>query len=384
MPRAMSTKCWKIGLNAHLLSRQLGYRRAGIHHYIEQVLCHLPADEQLAYTIFTHSTPEVVEQLPHQLNRSWWPTSHPAGRIVWEQVALPLLALQEGVDVLHGLAFVTPWATRKPTVVTVYDLSFIHYPESFPKAQRLYLQSQTGRSCRQAQHIITISEASKQDICHHFGIAPEKITVIYPGVDPIFRPLPEAQKQAFRQNKQLPGRFILHVGTLQPRKNILVLLHALAQLNQPEIHLVIVGGKGWFYEQIFQTVQQLGLLTQVHFPGYVADEELPFWYNCADGLVFPSVYEGFGMPIAQALACATPVIASKSSAMPEVGGQVALYFDPHDVSDLVRQLQQLLNDVSWSQQVAQKAPAQAQQFSWPTAGRQTAGVYRQLLGLSPL
>jgi glycosyltransferase involved in cell wall biosynthesis len=300
-------------------------------------------------------------------------------RILWEQLAWPLLARKHRLDLLHSMAFVTPLVLPCPAVVTVYDLSFVHFPERFPPWQRLYLQNQTRRSCRQAQRVIAISEASRQDLQRQFAIPLEKIITIRPGVDPIYRPLPPAEVAAFRQSEQLPARFILHVGTLQPRKNIPILLAALARLGRPDLHLILVGGKGWLYEDIFREVASLGLEQQVHFTGYVDDRQLPLWYNAAAVLALPSVYEGFGLPIVEAMACGTPVVAACSSSLPEAGGNAAHYFNPADAAELAGCLANVLDHPAQAAEMREHGLEQAQRFSWQYAGQQTAAVYRQLL-----
>ena len=160
----------------------------------------------------------------------------------------------------------TPILNRRPTIVTVYDLSFLHYPEVFPRAQRLYLTTQTRRSCQHARRILTISESSRQDVARFFQVPEQRVDVIYPGVDGTFRPHTPAELAAFRQAKGLPERYFLHVGTLQPRKNIPVLLEALALLDRPDIPLYLVGGKGWLYDEIFAQVRALRLEKRVISP----------------------------------------------------------------------------------------------------------------------
>jgi glycosyltransferase involved in cell wall biosynthesis len=171
----------------------------------------------------------------------------------------------------------------------------------------------------------------------------------------------------------------LHVGTLQPRKNIPVLIEAFARLPDPTLHLVLVGGKGWLFTEIFERVETLGVQERVHFIGYVPDDELPCWYNAAELLVFPSVYEGFGMPVVEAMACGTPVVAAESSSIPEAVGAAGLLFLPHDVAGLAERMAAVLNDAALSRSMRQKGLEQARQFSWERAGRETAAVYRRAL-----
>lgn len=374
-----------IGINAHLLSGEAGYRRAGIHQYIAQVLRHLPRAMEMEYRVFTRWAEAAGLPANMCIAHSRWPTERRLVRILWEQLAWPLLAHRQGFDLLHSMAFVTPLVAPCPTVVTVYDLSFIHFPERFPNWQRRYLAGQTRRSINQAQQVIAISEASRQDIHKVFNLPLHKITAVQPGVDPTYRPLPAADILAFRIHAKLPERFILHVGTLQPRKNIPVLLEALARLGRSSLHLVLVGGAGWLYDDIFRQVNALGLEQRVHFSGYVDDDQLPLWYNAAELLALPSVYEGFGLPILEAMACGTPVVAAATSSLPEAGGEAARYFSPEDATELADQLATVLDDPQVAAEMRERGLQQAARFSWARAGTKTAAVYRQVLaGDKPL
>jgi glycosyltransferase involved in cell wall biosynthesis len=367
----------RIGINAHLLSGEAGYRRAGIHQYIAQVLRHLPPDGG-DYVIFTRHTEEWLEQVGTVL-RSRWPTENRLARIAWEQVAWPWLAARNQIDLLHSMAFVTPWLSRRPAVVTVFDLSFMHFPEAFPAAQRWYLTSQTARSVRRARRVIAISESGRQDVHRFFDVPLTRIDVVYPGVDAVYRPLPPEEIAAFRQRQDLADRFVLHVGTLQPRKNILALIDAFAQAASPDVMLVLVGGKGWLFEEIFSRVQALGLQDRVRFTGYVPDEDLPLWYNAASVLAFPSLYEGFGMPVVEAMACGTPVVTADSSSLPEAVGEAGLLFDPQNVAELADRLTAVLHNPDLAATMRAKGLIQAQQFNWEKAGRETAAVYRKAM-----
>lgn len=369
----------KVGINAHLLSGEAGYRRAGIHHYIAQVLRHLPWEEdEPTYTVFTQQRNLFANQPGLTAVTSRLPTQNRLWRIVWEQLVWPWQAWQRGHSLLHSMAFVTPLLAPCPAVITVYDLSFLHFPERFPRLQRLYLSSQTRRSCRQARRIITISEASRQDVYRFFGVPLAQIDVVVPGVDDRYQPLPEAAIAPFKEQKGL-ARFILHVGTLQPRKNIPVLIQAFSQLEDTTLKLVLIGGKGWLYDDVFQQVNALGLTERVIFTGYVPDDELPLWYNAAELLVFPSVYEGFGLPVVEAMACGTPVVAANSSSIPEAVGEAGLLFAPNDVESLVKQMTAVLTNAHLQNKLRQLGLKHAQTFSWERAGRETAAVYQRAL-----
>lgn len=365
----------RIGINAHLLSGEAGYRRAGIHQYIAQVLRHLPQNGS-EYIIFTRHAEDWLGEVG-TVRRSRWPTENRLARIAWEQVAWPWLAARHKIDLLHSMAFVTPWLSRRPAVVTVFDLSFMYFPEAFPAAQRWYLASQTARSVRYACRVITISESGRQDVHRFFGVPLARIDVVYPGVDAVYRPLPPAEVAAFRERQDLADRFVLHVGTLQPRKNIPILIEAFAQAAPPDVILVLVGGKGWLFEEIFGRVQALGLQERVRFTGYVPDEDLPLWYNAASVLALPSLYEGFGMPVVEAVACGTPVVAANSSSLPEAVGEAGLLFEPQNVAELADCLTAVLHNPDLAATMRARGLAQAQQFNWEKAGRETAEVYRK-------
>ena len=366
-----------IGINAHLLATATGYRRAGIHHYIHQIVRHLPPAAGTRYTIYTRLTGGWESRPDMGFAGTRLPTGNRAARIMWEQVVWPFMARHDGLTLLHSFAFAMPRLVSRPVVVTIYDLSFIEIPEAFPAAQRRYLERETAYSCGHAARLVAISESGRRDIHRLYGVPLERIDVVTPGVDDAYRPLPAAQVAAFRREKGLPETFILHVGTLQPRKNIPTLLDALARLDRPGVELVLVGGRGWIYEEIFARVEALGLTSRVRFAGYVDDEELPLWYNAAAVLAFPSFYEGFGMPVADALACGTPVVAAATSSIPEAGGEVALYFEPRNADELAGRLRQALDNPEVRQNARASGPAHAARFSWARSGAEMAAVYQR-------
>lgn len=370
----------RIGINAHLLSGEAGYRRAGIHHYIYQLLAHLPqADDGPHYTIYTRQPSDWSARPDMTAVSTRLPTERRAARILWEQTAWAADAHRRDLDLLHSMAFVAPPWLPCPLVATIYDLSFVRYPDTFPATQRRYLENQTARTARLAQRLIAISESGRRDIHDVYGVALERIDVVRPGVEARYRPLPAAEVAAWRAAEGLPERFLLHVGTLQPRKNIPVLLEALAQLSDRTIPLLLVGGRGWFYDQLFAQVTALGLDNRVRFVGYVSDESLPYWYNAATVLAYPSLYEGFGLPIVEALACGTPVVAAETSSLPEAGGAAALYFDPANPAALAAQIDRVLGDDAMREQLGAAGPAQAAQFSWEQAGQALLEAYRRAL-----
>jgi glycosyltransferase involved in cell wall biosynthesis len=366
-------------VNAHLLSLAESYRSAGINWYIYNLLCHLrEAAPENEYTVFLSD--RRYSGVPGlQLRRSRLPTHRPPARILWEQVVQPWAVRQAGADLLHGPAFVGPLASDCPFLITVHDLSFLFYPQGFRLVNRSYLQLLTRLSARRARRIIAVSDSTKRDLVKHYGLLPAKVDVVHNGVDANFRPLPADGVAAFRTRAGLPDRFILFVGTLEPRKNVTGLIEAYARLPEGRPPLMLVGGKGWLYDAIFARVEALDLSDEVRFVGYVPAEDLPWWYNAAELFVYPSLYEGFGLPPLEAMACGTAVISSTASSLPEVVGEAGLLVDPAEPAALAMAMEQVLTDRELQGTMKAAGLARAQGFSWEETARRTVESYRRAL-----
>lgn len=302
-------------------------------------------------------------------------------RILWEQMALPILAQRQQIDLWHGLAYALPLASPCPGVVTVHDLSFLRHPQAFNRSNRLYLSRIVALSCRRARRVIAVSEATAAEVHELLGVSRSKIDVVYNGVNDEFRQLPPSAVDAFREQAGWPERFILSVGTLEPRKNYPVLIRAYAryrQISPQPLPLVIGGGKGWRYEDIFALVHELEIDHVVHFLGYVPAAQLPWLYNAATLFVYPSLYEGFGLPVAEAMACGTPAITSTASSLPEVAGEAALTVAPGEIDELAYVMHDVLSSEERMHAMQQAGLAQAQRFQWQTTAAQTAAVYARV------
>jgi len=274
--------------------------------------------------------------------------------------------------------------------VTVHDLSFLRYPNAFRPLNRLYLNLITKASTRRAACVIAVSESTRQDVITLCGVPGEKVVVIPNGVTEDFSPANPVEVAEFRRRKGLPERFILFLGTLEPRKNLVRLIDAYALWRQTAYPtgrgssssvpaLVIAGGKGWFYDQIFARVTKLGLTNDVLFPGFVPGEELPWFYRAAELFVYPSLFEGFGLPVLEALASGTPTITSAASSLPEVAGDAALLVNPEDTQSLADAMGQVLSNPALAAQLRADGPRQAKQFSWTRTAIATTAVYRKVL-----
>lgn len=371
------TKMVHIGLNAHLLSGKIGYRSAGIHGYIYNVLQHLPAaaPEDWQFTVM------VGAGNPHQfagltMQQAGLNTEKPAVRVFWEQAVQPAALRQ--FDLYHGLAFVSPLASFTPSVITVYDLSFVHYPQVLTPARRLYLRLFTALSCRRARRVMAISHSTARDVHETLHIPTEKIDVAACGYDTErFKPLPQAEIDAFKIREGLPERFWFFLGTLEPRKNLVTLLDAYAALPRDErLPLILAGGKGWLYEGIFERIHTHHLTEDVYLPGFLPAEDLPLWYNSAEVFVYPSVFEGFGLPVLEAMACGTPVIVSDASSLPEVAGEAGLCLPPTNVEAWKNALHHAYHTMTWREEAGQRGLEEAKRYRWHNTAAQTIGSYQ--------
>lgn len=303
-------------------------------------------------------------------------------RDLWEQIYLPFILYMEKIDVYHGPNYVLPYFTGTKSVVTMYDMiSFL--PDNWYKPlSRTRVQKLITISAKKANKIITGSDFSKNDIKRILNISEDKIKVIYTGIDESFKPIDEKEKiKAVKLKYSIDKRFILCVGSINPRKNILRLIEAFSKLPSNFLghyRLVIVGKKSWGYDEIFYKVKELKLEEKVIFTGFVAEEDLPYLLNAADLFVFPSLYEGFGIPPLEAMACGIPVVASNASSIPEVVGDAALLFDPYNVDEMAAAMYRALTDEQLRIELRQKGFECVKLFSWERAAKETLSVYEEV------
>jgi glycosyltransferase involved in cell wall biosynthesis len=268
-----------------------------------------------------------------------------------------------------------------PTVLTVHDLIFRRLPAHHKPLNRWYLNLTVPLYCRRANHVIAVSEYTRRDLISAYGLPPEKITVVCEAAAPRFRLQPPEAIAAVRARYGLPNRYLLFVGTIEPRKNLTRLLAAFETIYREGLSdgLVIVGKRGWLYGDFFARLEQSPVKHAVLFPGYVMDEDLPGIYAGAQALVFPSLCEGFGLPVLEAMACGTPVVSSNASSIPEAGGEAALYFDPTDTAEITTTTRRLLREADLQDRLRTRGLAQAARSSWDLAATATEAVYDAVL-----
>jgi glycosyltransferase involved in cell wall biosynthesis len=301
-------------------------------------------------------------------------------RLYWQQVELPRLAREAKADVLHIPGFDAPLRSPCPVVLSVHDLIGMLFPQSLPPVSRFYWRRWLPRSVRWSDRIIAVSEHTRRDLVRLMGIPAERIEVVYHGVDETFRPLDDrAVLEGVRRKYDLRPRIILYVGTLEPRKGLDTLIAAYHSLAADTPHeLVIAGKKGWRTAPLSRQVRDLGLERRVRFTGYVPDEDLPWLYNLADLFVYPSRYEGFGLPPLEAMACGTPVICSNVASVPEVVGEAALMVQPDDAETLAGVMRGVLEDERRRTTMRARGIDRAKRFTWEATARRTVEIYEGL------
>lgn len=302
--------------------------------------------------------------------------------ILYNQWILPRKARRAKLDVLHMPANLGPMFPPCPMVVTILDASVFRYPQYFTRVHRTKMKILVPRVARKAHHILTISEHAKLEIVHFLEIPPEKVTVTYLAVSSAFCPLSAEDIDKTRRKYDLPKRFVLSVCTLEPRKNIIQLLRAFAQLRKKGIDcpLVHTGAKGWLCEEIFAEAEHLNLGSSVRFLGRVSLQDLISLYNSATVFAYPSLYEGFGIPVLEAMACGCPVVTSNVSSIPEVIGDAGIMIDPDDEESLAAALRQVLDNPDKAETMRKSGIERAKRFSWERCARETLSVYQQVAG----
>jgi glycosyltransferase involved in cell wall biosynthesis len=297
------------------------------------------------------------------------------------QVArVPFNRLVPGATLFHAAEHLLLPLWQIPTVLTVHDLIYRHLPEHHKPLNRGYLNLTMPLFCRRTSHIIAVSEQTRRDLRAFYGVPSEKITVIPEAADPRFRPQPPAAIAAARTRYGLPDRYILCVGTIEPRKNLTRLLAAWEPLyhSGEAPPWVIVGRRGWLTTDFFAALERSSARDGVLFPGYVSDADLPALYAGAELFLFPSLYEGFGLPVLEAMASGAPVLCSDASSIPEVAGAAALTFDPTDADAIGAALRRALGDPILRAALRARGFVQADHFSWQRAAAETLTVYRRL------
>lgn len=364
----------KIAIDAHSLGTQAG----GNETFFRQLVRGLAADpSENSYTLF-HTHPFTLEAVANDPRFTL--CQIPKNPIVRLSMALPRKLRQLQPDVFH-CQYIQPLCGARKTVVSIHDLAHEHFPEFFHPMEALRMKKLVRWTAKRASHILTISEFSAADIAQRFNLSRDKITVAYLSPAPSFHPRDKQECAAhLARTYGINGPFILYVGRIQARKNLPRLVEAYAEIRKHNaaVRLVIVGKKDWQSEQLLHKIRALGLEPFVSFPGFVPFDDLPLFYNAAEVFVFPSFFEGFGLPVIESMASGIPTITSLGSSLQEVAGDGALLIDPSDTNSIATALQRILTDPNLRQELVTRGLRRAAQFQKDDLAKKTLAVYQSL------
>ncbi|MDX6403111.1 MAG: hypothetical protein QOH70_566 [Blastocatellia bacterium] len=373
----------RVGIDGYPLAEP----RTGVGHYtleLARALALISPSDQFELISPAPFEPAALDEIEHaQLPNLSTATPRASSiRGHWWSVGLPLYVRRSSFDLFHGTNFDVPLWRRRRSVVTIHDLSALLHPEKHRSRLVRRARLRLPLVVRIADMIITPTESVKREVCQHFNIQPEKVRAIHSAARRSFQPVPFAETAEIRKRLGVEDDFLLFVGTLEPRKNLITLLKAFEQIiaqgdRRPQ--LVIAGGEGWLMEDMFDFVRKSAVSERLCFTGYLSDDELRALYSSCRVFIYPSVYEGFGLPPLEAMACGAPVIAGRIPSLQETLGSAARLVEPLDVDALARSIVELLEDENQRQLLAAGGPKHAAKFSWEQTARLTLDVYEELL-----
>lgn len=374
----------RIGLDARLAF----YDKTGIGRYTRTLITYLDkvdSDQNHYFLFCDRQPPPSIQQSP----RFTIVPIYQKQRILWTNFSLPPILKAKNIEVYHGVCnFELPLRKTCSSVVTIHDLIPLFFPELVPKKHLFLFKALIPWIIQIADKVITDSHSSRNDILNHFPVPEEKVQVIYLAQDPIYQPIPDRDKIQFVLEKyRITGPYLLFTGVLEPKKNLIRLVEAFSFLKAQTtewktLKLVLVGETGWgttMQENLFNLIEKKGLREDIIFTGYILDEDLPYLYNGAELFIFPSLYEGFGLPVLEAMACGVPVVTSRLSSLPEIADEAARLVNPYDSEDIAQGLLDVLTDPVLKQSMTEKGLKQAALFSWQRTAMETLAIYRSVV-----
>ena len=376
-------------MNILLDAIPLGNLVTGISRYVRNL--YLQLEKLPGVTVYYYNGKRCTKEMPEQINPGPWMKKT---SIAWKlpdplvfgyrtatwlayEYRVKRLLTHGGFHVYHETAFTPSVIKRIPQVFTIHDLSLMKYREMHPRERVWFSDLFFNRRIHHATHIITVSDFIRSEICNEFPIDPAQVTTIWEAPDPLFFPRENEKIDAVIKNLKLPREYLLFVGTLEPRKNLPLVIKALAK-RKDNIPIVFVGWKGWGDDLWRQKAKEEGIANRIFTTGYVDEESLACLYSGALALIFPSFYEGFGLPLLEAMACGCPVICSNVASLPEVAGDAAIFIDPHDDEDLAEAIHRMVFDSRIRNDFKEKGLKRARQFSWERAAKQTLAVFKKV------
>jgi glycosyltransferase involved in cell wall biosynthesis len=376
LPKSGMTQL-RIGIDIHSVGSQKGGNETYYRELIKEMI-----QFSCDHSFFLYYTDPRAGQQIASSDRFSLERLLPSHRMLRIPFTLPLRVRNDKLDVFHAQFIVPPFLKCK-TVTTIPDIAYEHVPQFFPARQRAWLKLLVRESAKRADHIITVSEYSKSDIVQTYGVSREKITVTYEGAGEEFLPLDrEKAKEELARKYGINGEFILYLGRLQARKNLARLVESYARIRKSGLRhkLVLAGKQDSLFRPVLSRIRELKLENDIVLPGYVPAEDMTTFFNAAEVFVYISFYEGFGLPIMEAMACGTPVITSRGSSLEEVAGDGALLVDPTDDASIADALTRVLSDYELRHRLGQAGLARSRQFKFKNAAEQTIGVYERVMG----
>jgi len=365
----------RIGFRISVLAKP----PAGIHRYVNHLLTALmKIDHENEYILYTNLPIPFKLDLPENFRISR--ISFPSSKFhLWYHIGLPRALKKDNVDLYHDTLFLLPFSLPTKGVITIYDLSGLVLPKHH-KSKVTLTSKLIPSAVKRARRIIAISEFTKSEIIRLFPRSKRKIDVIYGAPSPDFHPYPEHEVEKIRNKYKLNFKYALFLGTVEPRKNLEMLLDAYSQVYNIIPHkLVIVGNLGWKFSSIFKKLDEMGIEENVIFTGFIPDTDLPQLFCGAEFFIYPSLYEGFGLPVVESMACGTPVVTSNSSSLPEVAGDAGILIDPNSSESLAKGIFDLANNPELRNKLSQLGIEQARKFTWEKSAKKTIEVYRKVM-----
>lgn len=355
--------------------------RSGVGNYTARLLAaQLKLEPEREYLLYSNRPLENLEPALDRAKKV--PGYLPYSRWLWMQLKLPRIIAETKPDLFHFTNALAPLRLDTPYVLSIYDATLFLYSKYHPRTRLLAIRLMLPLAARRAAAIITISESARRDLRQVLNIPPEKIHVVYGAAPSNFAEVTSASTLGrIRQKYDLPEQFLLYVGTLEPRKNLSRLVRAFSRLKErgQSQKLVLAGPWGWSMNGFQEQITELGLNDSVQMLGYIPDEDLPGLYTLATAFVFPSLYEGFGLPPLEAMACGTPVLSSHNSSLAEICGDAAYLIDPLDEESILEGMYRVLTDSALREELGEFGRKRAAEFSWERAARETTAVYTKVL-----
>ncbi|MHC4647917.1 MAG: glycosyltransferase family 4 protein [Planctomycetota bacterium] len=373
----------KVGINFHTVDEYI----SGVDHYALGLLnALLQVDTQNEYLVYTNQPDLVSREVAQSENLKIAGVKHlktRIARILWEHIQLPRLAAQHRLDVLHCLSYICPLRrTSAPCVVTVHDTIAIDHPQWCKKTNAIYFNLVMKSAVKRASCVISLSKCTAEDVRRNLGLPGSKVRVIYPGTDNIFRESQDVSRRGeVRRRHNLPERYILYVGNVEPKKNTGTLLRVQRRICEKGLphKLVVVGKRSWRSQAQLAQMDREAASGNVVRAGYVESKDLPLVYGMADVFVFPSLYEGFGFPPLEAMACGTPVVSSDKGALAETVKDAAIIVEPHDVEQITEAVVSLIADSALRKKHVRLGLRQSRLFDWQKTARETLSVYEEVV-----